>query len=140
VVAHLRAIYGLDQPLLLRYWHWLIAALGGDFGFSRSHAQPALQVLAPALVEASKLMLSAFTLSVVLALSLGIMAALRPGGAVDGVISLAAFAGISVPVSGSHWCLSWYSRSNCIGCRQAAPRHWASTVQSINCGTWSCRW
>src|ERR1700732_2358331 len=98
VVAHLRAIYGLDQPLLLRYWHWLIAALGGDFGFSRSHAQPALQVLAPALVETSRLMLSAFTLSVVLALSLGITAALRPGGAVDGVISLAAFAGISVPV------------------------------------------
>ena len=51
VAAHLRAIYGLDQPLLLRYWHWLVAALGGDFGFSRSHAQPALQVLAPALVE-----------------------------------------------------------------------------------------
>jgi peptide/nickel transport system permease protein len=98
VAAHLRAIYGLDQPLLLRYWHWLIAALGGDFGFSRSHAQPALQVLAPALVETSKLMLSAFTLSVVLALGLGITAALRPGGTADAVISLAAFAGISVPV------------------------------------------
>jgi peptide/nickel transport system permease protein len=98
VAAHLRAIYGLDQPLLLRYWHWLIAASGGDFGFSRSHAQPALEVLAPALAETSKLMLSAFTLSVVLALGLGITASLRPGGAVDGAISLAAFAGISVPV------------------------------------------
>ncbi len=50
VVAHLRAIYGLDQPILLRYWHWLIAALQGDFGFSRTHAQPVLQVLGPALV------------------------------------------------------------------------------------------
>jgi peptide/nickel transport system permease protein len=98
VVAHLRAIYGLDQPLLLRYWHWLMAALGGDFGFSRSHAQPALQVLAPALVETARLMLSAFTLSVVLALVLGIVAALRPGRALDSIISLAAFAGISVPV------------------------------------------
>jgi peptide/nickel transport system permease protein len=43
-------------------------------------------------------MISAFTLSVVLALVLGIVAALRPGGALDGAISLAAFAGISVPV------------------------------------------
>src|SRR4249920_3381399 len=68
VVARLRAIYGLDQPLLLRYWHWLLAALDGDFGFSRSHAQPALTVLAPALIETTKLMLSAFTLSVVLAM------------------------------------------------------------------------
>ena len=45
VVAHLRAIYGLDQPILLRYWHWLVAAVQGDFGFSRTHAQPVLQVL-----------------------------------------------------------------------------------------------
>ena len=29
VVAHLRAIYGLDQPILLRYGHWLAAALQG---------------------------------------------------------------------------------------------------------------
>ena len=36
VVAHLRAIYGLDQPLLLRYWHWLLDALHGDFGYSRA--------------------------------------------------------------------------------------------------------
>ena len=43
VVAHLRAIYGLDQPLMLRYWHWLLDALHGDFGFSRVHSQPVLR-------------------------------------------------------------------------------------------------
>jgi peptide/nickel transport system permease protein len=98
VVAHLRSIYGLDQPLPLRYWHWLVAALGGDFGFSRAHARPALQVLAPALGQTCMLMLSAFTFSVIVAMVFGIAAALRPGGALDGVISIAAFAGISVPV------------------------------------------
>src|SRR5205085_6576189 len=30
VIAKLRAIYGLDQPLLLRYGRWLLAALTGD--------------------------------------------------------------------------------------------------------------
>jgi peptide/nickel transport system permease protein len=98
VVAHLRSIYGLDQPLPLRYWHWLIAALGGDFGFSRAHAQPALQVLVPALGQTCMLMVSAFTLSVLAAMVFGIAAALRPGSALDGAISIAAFAGISVPV------------------------------------------
>src|SRR5262249_7513828 len=29
VIARLKAIYGLDQPLLLRYWRWLMAALRG---------------------------------------------------------------------------------------------------------------
>ncbi len=97
-VAHLRAIYGLDQPLLLRYWHWLAAALTGDFGFSRTHAQPVLQVLMPALWQTCQLMLTSFIVSAVLAVALGIAASLRPGGIVDGVVSLFAFAGISVPV------------------------------------------
>jgi len=98
VVARLRAIYGLDQPLMLRYWHWLLAALQGDFGFSRIHSQPVLEVLLPALWQTAKLLVSSFVLSVVLAFALGILAALRPGGIVDGLVSLFAFAGISIPV------------------------------------------
>lgn len=98
VVARLRAIYGLDQPLMLRYWHWLTAALRGDFGFSRIHSQPVLEVLLPALWQTAKLLVSSFVISVVLAFALGILAALRPGGIVDGLVSLFAFAGISIPV------------------------------------------
>jgi len=98
VVARLRAIYGLDQPLMLRYWHWLRAALQGDFGFSRIHSQPVLEVLLPALWQTAKLLASSFVLSVVLAFALGILAALRPGGVVDSLVSLFAFAGISIPV------------------------------------------
>lgn len=98
VIAHLRAIYGLDQPLTTRYWHWLVAALGGDLGFSRLHSQPVTTVLGPALWETSKLMLTSFVLSVALAMVLGIVSALRPGGWADGAISLLAFGGISVPV------------------------------------------
>jgi peptide/nickel transport system permease protein len=97
-VAHLRAIYGLDQPIIVRYWHWLAAAVTGDFGFSRTHAQPVLQVLVPALWQTCQLMLVSFVISVALAMALGIVASLKPGGIVDGVVSLFAFAGISVPV------------------------------------------
>ncbi len=98
VIAHLRAIYGLDQPITTRYVHWLLAALSGDLGVSRLHSQPVTTVLGPALWETAKLMLTSFVLSVALALALGIVAALRPGGWADGAISLLAFGGISVPV------------------------------------------
>ena len=30
----LRAKFGLDDPVLLRYWHWLLAMAQGDWGFS----------------------------------------------------------------------------------------------------------
>lgn len=96
--AQLRAIYGLDQPLMLRYFHWLVAALHGDLGFSRVHAQPVLEVMGPALWQTGKLMLGGFTLAVVLALVLGVLAALRPGGWADAIISVLALAGVSVPV------------------------------------------
>ncbi len=97
-VANLRRVYGLDQPLLLRYWHWLAAALSGDLGQSRLHGVPVLAVLGPALLQTCKLMSAAFALGVALALALGIAAARRPGGWQDGAIGLLAFAGISVPV------------------------------------------
>ena len=97
-IARLRAIYGLDQPLMLRYFHWLMAALQGDLGYSRSHSVPVLAVLAPALWTTCKLMLISFVIAVAFSFVLGITAALKPGGWLDGVISLVAFAGISVPV------------------------------------------
>jgi peptide/nickel transport system permease protein len=97
-IAHLRQIYGLDQPLALRYWHWLLAAVQGDFGFSRLHSVPVLEVLGPALARTSVLMLTSFSFSAVLALILGVMAAQRPGSGLDTAIGFVAFAGISVPV------------------------------------------
>ena len=96
--ARLRAIYGLDQPLLLRYARWLWDALRGDLGFSRVHARPVLEVLLPALWQTCKLMLGGFSIAVVLSLLLGVLAALRPGGWIDGAISTVALAGVSVPV------------------------------------------
>ncbi len=98
VVAHLRAIYGLDQPFPVRYWHWLLAIAHGDLGNSRLHAAPVTQVLWPALGVSCKLMLSSFALSVLLAFALGTVAARRPGGWTDSLVSFTSLAGISVPV------------------------------------------
>jgi peptide/nickel transport system permease protein len=97
-IAHLRQIYGLDQPLLLRYGHWLLNAGMGDYGFSRVHSRPVLEVLVPALLQTCQLIAASFVLAVILSFVLGILAALRPGGILDSLISLFAFAGISVPV------------------------------------------
>ena len=96
--ARLRAIYGLDQPLLFRYLHWLQAAVQGNLGYSRVHARPVLEVMGPALWQTTKLMLGGFTLAVLLSLVLGTLAALRPGGWLDGAVSTLALAGVSVPV------------------------------------------
>jgi peptide/nickel transport system permease protein len=96
-VARLKAAYGLDQPLATRYWHWLTAALQLDFGYSRVHSQPAIEVILPALLQTVKLAGLALAFSLALALALGVASALKPGGWVDTLSSLFAFAGISIP-------------------------------------------
>ncbi len=93
----LRALYDLDRPIFERYLDWLSAALLGDFGASRLHARPVLDVLPSALLNTVILMGLSFLLSIAIALPAGITAAMRPNSAIDHVINLVAFAGISVP-------------------------------------------
>jgi peptide/nickel transport system permease protein len=96
-IARLKAIYGLDQPLLERYGHWLAGALRGEFGYSRAYARPVLEVLPPRLANTCVLMGVSFVLALLIALPAGILAALRPRSFLDYGLNLLAFAGISVP-------------------------------------------
>ena len=96
-VARLKAVYGLDRPLLERYGHWLAGAVRGDFGYSRLHARPVLEVLLPRLGNTCLLMGLSFALALIIALPAGILAAVRPRSPLDYGLNLAAFAGISMP-------------------------------------------
>jgi peptide/nickel transport system permease protein len=95
--VRLKAIYGLDRPLAARYLAWAQAALHGDFGYSRLYERPALEVLAPRLVNTALLMGASLALALMLAIPLGIAAARRPGSAFDDAVNFVAFASISVP-------------------------------------------
>jgi peptide/nickel transport system permease protein len=95
--ARLKALYGLDRPILVRYGNWLQAALGGDLGYSRIHARPVLEIMLPRLGNTFVLMGLSLVLALALALPLGITAALRQHATVDNLINLGCFAGISIP-------------------------------------------
>ena len=95
--ARLRALYGLDKPLLERYGHWLTAVLAGDFGYSRLHVKPVLDIMLPALGNTVVLLGLTFVLALAIGLPLGVLAALRPYSRTDYLINGLAFAGISVP-------------------------------------------
>jgi peptide/nickel transport system permease protein len=96
-VARLKALYGLDQPLTARYWHWLTGAVSGDFGFSRVHTRPVLEVLGPRLWNTAMLMGISFVLALAVAIPAGVMAAVRQRTWIDYVINFFAFAGFSLP-------------------------------------------
>lgn len=95
--ARLREIYGLDRPLLGRYSSWLLAALGGDLGYSRLYGLPVLDVIFPRMGHTLALMGAALTLTVAMAVPLGVWAAYRKGGFADRIIGVTCLAGISLP-------------------------------------------
>ena len=80
------ARYGLDEPLLLRYWHWLTRALTGDFGDSVRSATPVTDVLSSRVSLTAWLTIGAFLLAVAVGIPLGIVAARRKGTWVDRTI------------------------------------------------------
>ena len=95
--ARLRAVYGIDKPLLERYLAWATQALHGNFGYSRSFNQPVLTVLGPRMLNTLALAGLAFLISIAIALPLGIWAAAHPRSRADYLINLFCFAGISTP-------------------------------------------
>jgi peptide/nickel transport system permease protein len=96
-LARLKALYGVDQPLLTRYWAWAMAAFHGNLGYSRLFAARVTATLLPRLLNSLVLMGSSFVFAFVLSLGLGIAAARRPRSCFDAAVNFAAFAGVSLP-------------------------------------------
>ena len=96
-VEALRHDMGLDQPLLIRYFHWLGHILQGDFGRSFRTGQTVLQVVAERLPVSFELMILAELIGLVIGVPLAILCAARSGSAFDRFMTSTAFAMLSMP-------------------------------------------
>ncbi len=79
----LRAELGLDRPFFVQYASWLGGVLGGDFGTSLMTRSPVLDTIWARVPYTLQLTLSAFLISIVLGIPLGIFAATRQNGLGD---------------------------------------------------------
>ena len=96
-LARMRAVYGLDRPLLERYGRWLAGAVQGDLGRSFDYQRDVSGLLVERLGNTLLLAVAALVLSWGLAVPLGLLAALRRGTWLDRVSGLAAALGLSFP-------------------------------------------
>jgi len=93
----LKALYGFDKPIYVRYWKWLTNTLSGDLGYSRTYRVPVGEILGRRLLNTLYLSGAALLLSLVIAIPIGIFSALKKGSVFDYAVNLFAFAGISIP-------------------------------------------
>jgi peptide/nickel transport system permease protein len=96
-VARLRTLYGLDQPVYMRYGNWISTILQGDLGYSRTYRVPVSEIMGPKLLNTFFLSITALTLALVIAIPLGVLSALRAGTRTDYIIGFFAFGGVSTP-------------------------------------------
>ena len=95
--ASMRARFGLDRPLGEQLLIYLWNAAHGDFGYSYTHSQPVLQVIGERVPATLVLMLSAFMLSALLGIGLGVVAVRNYQRAPDHAITVGSLIGAALP-------------------------------------------
>jgi peptide/nickel transport system permease protein len=97
VIASLKATYGLDRPLPVRYGLWLERALQGDLGTSIATGRSVSSEVGVAVANTLLLAAAAALAGVTLGCLLGALAGYRVGSWVDRVASAVSVIGVSVP-------------------------------------------
>lgn len=97
VAMALRAKFGLDDPIYLRYVHWLNAMLHGDWGFSFVSRMNVDQLILQRLPATLYVIGSAQILALSIAIPVGVYAATKPYSLFDQVANTLAFVGFSLP-------------------------------------------
>ena len=93
----LREIYGLDRPYVVQYLDWIGGVLRGDFGESIRTGEPILPQILTRFKVTAELTILAAIISWIIAIPLGILAAVKRNSMADRFVRVFALLGVSVP-------------------------------------------
>jgi peptide/nickel transport system permease protein len=96
-LAALRRRLGLDAPVLVQFLRWVGGVLSGDFGVSTTLDQPVGGLLAAPFLNSLALTAITLLVATLVAVPLGVLAAVRRGGRADAAILTGSYVGISTP-------------------------------------------
>lgn len=88
---------GLDQPILVRYFYWLKNIMRGDFGYSLINHRPVIQEISERIPATVGLMGISMIISLIIAVPLGMISAVKKNKFMDSFITGISYIGISMP-------------------------------------------
>src|ERR1700682_5480738 len=97
-IAEIRKTLGLDRPLPDQFAHYVNDLAHGNFGNSLSTGRPVATEITSRLPASAELTLLGLFLAIVIAVPLGIFAAVKQGSLIDHLCRIVATAGVSLPV------------------------------------------
>ena len=98
IIQKLERIYGMDKPLLVRYFYWLKAFVTGQWGYSREYHDSVLFLIRTRMSITLSLMGLSFLISVAVAIPVGVYSALKQYSFLDYAATGLAFFGMAMPV------------------------------------------
>jgi peptide/nickel transport system permease protein len=96
-IESVRHEMGLDRPVIVQFGEYLLHVAEGDFGRSYVQRSPVSALLLSRLPATLILLAGAILAELAIGLTAGIIAAVRRGGAIDRVVMIFAFIGVSTP-------------------------------------------
>ncbi|WP_332697216.1 ABC transporter permease [Bosea sp. (in: a-proteobacteria)] len=97
VIARLREIYRMDDPIVVQFFAWLGQVVQGDFGRSLRTGEPVLNLILQKLPVTIQLATASIIIAIGIGIPAGILAARRKGTMIDYSTSALALSGLSIP-------------------------------------------
>ena len=101
-LARMKEILGLDQPYPIQYFRWVTAFIRGEWGYSISSSRPVLTEISERIPASLLLAGTSLLIAFLVSLPLGVISAVKRYSALDAVLTIVSFSGISIPVFGWH--------------------------------------
>lgn len=96
-LAELKALYGLDQPVVKRYFMWISGVLSGNLGFSLKYQEPVTSLLNKYMWNSFIVAIVSVIISWTAALIIGVASAVKQNSWFDRIITVGVFVFMSFP-------------------------------------------
>lgn len=111
MIQAMRHDYGLDQPFIIQYFHWMVNLLHGNMGLSLEYQRPNIDLIKEQLVLTVALALMSFVLTWVIAVPAGIYSATHQRSVIDHVLTVINYIGVATPNFMLALILMWFAFS-----------------------------
>jgi peptide/nickel transport system permease protein len=96
-LVRIKANFGLDKPIIIQYFYWLLNVMRGDFGFSYQDFRPVLTVILERVPATLLLMLTVYIITLLITIPMGVFSAIKKNSWFDNFATFFSFLGMSIP-------------------------------------------
>lgn len=96
-IAYLRDLYGLDRPMIVQYFDWLIGMLQGDFGHSFEYDQPVSEVIGERIFLTTVLNFFTIMFIYIVSFPIGVYSAVKQYSVGDYSLTFIGYLGLATP-------------------------------------------